>query len=592
MNNAKVLDTECYKDYWLLSLKCVRTNKVREFELYEGYPLDRQSITKIMKNNLTVSFNGNGYDLAMITAALKGWSNENLKKLSDKLILSGKPAWLVCKELKLWIPKEWDHIDIINVAPGQASLKIYGGRLHSKRLQDLPIEPDQSITPDLRPLMRSYCVNDLDTTIELNSELEKQIALRVTLTEKYGVDLRSKSDAQMAEVIIKDYLEQHGVSVVKRQTAVKPFKYRVPSWVKFKTDILNDVLNAVKSVTFVAGDSGQVKLPVELNKAIDFYGAKYKFGIGGLHSQEKRQVIKPKTDEMFGEYDLTSMYPTIIIEQNLYPEHLTSKFLDVYTSIKNDRVRAKREGDKVMDAVYKIALNGSYGKFGSKYSYLYSPELLIQTTITGQLSLLMMIERLELNGFKVVSANTDGINVLFKKHDHNKVETLIYEWELETGYNFEWTPYKATYSRDVNNYIAVKPDGSIKGKGAFAEPNLMKNPTNEICIIAVKEYLANNTPIEKTIKDCKDVTKFISIRTVQGGAVWRDEYLGKAVRFYYSKDGDTITYKKNGNKVPRSDGTKPLMDLPESLPKDLNYQWYIDEAISMLGDLGVNYVRK
>ena len=592
MNNAKVLDTECYKDYWLLSLKCVRTNKVREFELYEGHPLDRQSILKIMNNNLTVSFNGNGYDLAMITAALKGWSNANLKRLSDLIILSGKAIWTVCREHKLFIPKEWDHIDLMQVAPGAASLKIYGGRLHSKKLQDLPIDPDESITPELRPLMRSYCINDLDTTIDLFKALTKQVELRITLTEKYGIDLRSKSDAQIAEAIIKNYLQGYGVDVVKRQGEIKPFKYRVPSWVKFETDIFKGMLKNVVDCTFAVNDTGSVVLPKTLNKAIDFYGAKYKFGIGGLHSQEKAQVINPKANLMFGEFDLTSMYPTIIIEQQLFPKHLTRKFLDVYTMIKDERVKAKNEGNSIVDKAYKILLNGSYGKFGSKYSYLYSPELLIQTTITGQLSLLMMIERLEIRGFNVVSANTDGINVIFEKSQRNEVETIVYEWELETGYNFEWTPYKATFSRDVNSYVALKSDGGCKGKGAYAEPNLMKNPTNEICVIAVKEYLSNNAPVEQTINQCKDITKFISIRAVKGGAVWRNEYLGKAVRFYYSKDGDTIHYKKNGNKVPKSDGAKPLMDLCEGLPEDLNHQWYIDEAINLLNDLGVNYVRK
>jgi hypothetical protein len=137
--------------------------------------------------------------------------------------------------------------------------------------------------------------------------------------------------------------------------------------------------------------------------------------------------------------------------------------------------------------------------------------------------------------------------------------------------------------------VALKAEGGIKGKGAYAEPNLMKNPTNEICIQAVKEYLADGVSIEGTVKNCDDITKFISVRSVTGGAVWRDQYLGKAVRFYYSLDGDQISYKKNGNKVPKSDGSKPLMDLPDSIPEDLNYQWYIDEAISLLNDLGVKY---
>lgn len=589
MKTPKILDVECYVDYFLISFMCNETERFREFEMFEGKELDKQSVMKIMRNNLTISFNGLAYDLAMITAALKGYTNKQLKLLSDKIITSGKPSWLVCKEQNLFVPRDWDHIDLINVAPGAASLKIYGGRLHSKKLQDLPIEPDANITPKQREKLRLYCRNDLYTTQDLFKELEKQIKLRVDLTEKYGIDLRSKSDAQIAEAIIKDYLNEKGVRVAKRSDPVKPFSYRVPDWVVFSTDTFNSVLDSVKACQFSVNDKGSVILPKELNKAIDFYGAKYKFGIGGLHSQEKKQVVVCGEDEMFGEYDLTSMYPTIIIEQQLYPKHLTRKFLDTYTKIKEERVKAKLEGNTVVDKAYKILLNGSYGKFGSKYSYLYSPELLIQTTITGQLSLLMIIERLELAGVNVVSANTDGVNVVFKKSELNEVENIIFQWELETGYNFEWTAYDSVFSRDVNSYVALKSEGGIKGKGAYAEPNLMKNPTNEICIQAVKEYLADGVSIEGTVKNCDDITKFISVRSVTGGAVWRDQYLGKAVRFYYSLDGDQISYKKNGNKVPKSDGSKPLMDLPDSIPEDLNYQWYIDEATSLLNDLGVKY---
>lgn len=589
MKNPKVLDIECYSNYSLFSFKCVETNRFREFELYEGKPLEKQSINKIMLNNLTISFNGLAYDLPMIVAALRGYTNEQLKALSDKLITSGKPSWLVCKEHGLYVPKQWDHIDLFNVAPGAASLKIYGGRLHSKKLQDLPIEPHELISPNQRDELRLYCRNDLETTQDLLKDLDKQIKLRIDLTERYGLDLRSKSDAQIAEAIIKDYLTEKGVYVARRTAEVKPFKYRVPEWVLFHTETFNNVLQAVKECVFTVNDKGSVILPKELNKAIDFCGAKYKFGIGGLHSQEKKQVVVCGEDEMFGEYDLTSMYPTIIIEQQLYPKHLTRKFLDTYTKIKDERVKAKQEGNTVVDKAYKILLNGSYGKFGSKYSYLYSPELLIQTTITGQLSLLMIIERLESAGVNVVSANTDGINVVFKKTQLNQVENIIFQWELETGYNFEWTQYDSVFSRDVNSYCAIKHGGGIKGKGAYAEPNLMKNPTNEICVQAVKEYLSDEVSIEGTVNACKDITKFISVRSVTGGAVWRENYLGKAVRFYYSKDGDTIHYKKNGNKVPKSDGAKPLMDLCDGLPDDLNHQWYIDEAISLLNDLGVAY---
>ena len=586
MKHTAILDLEVYTDYFLASFKSVEKGTYREFEMYAGHPLDREAIKKLMTKFTTVTFNGDSYDNIVLTAAIKGWNNLKLKQLSDEIITGNDASWQVARKHKLYVPRTWDTIDLIQVAPGAASLKIYGGRLHSLKLQDLPIEPSASINPSQRDELRLYCRNDLITTLDLYNKLTPQIKLREQLTEKYDIDLRSKSDAQIAEAIIRQYLDGYGVSVGKRTTEVKPFKYRLPDWVTFESSEFNEMLQKVIDCTFQVSDKGSVVMPKELNKAVEYKGAKYKFGIGGLHSQEKRQVVKPSTSQLFGEFDVASMYPSIIIEQGLFPAHLTEKFLTVYSTIKDERLKAKRNGDHVVNAAYKILLNGSYGKFGSKYSFLYSPELLIQTTITGQLSLLMLIEKMSLAGGKVVSANTDGVNVLYNKTDYNNIHAVQFEWEMITGYELEYTPYAATFNRDVNNYIAIKDNG-IKGKGAFAEPNIMKNPTNEICILAVKEYLNNDVPIEQTINQCKDITKFINVRTVQGGAMWRGEYLGKAIRWYYSTDGDLITYKKNGNKVPKSDHAKPLMDLCENLPVDLSYQWYIDETNSMLKGLGL-----
>lgn len=585
--NKIILDVECYIDYFLVSFMDDTKKTFREFELHSDSVLDKQSIARIMSKYTTVSFNGLGYDLLMITAALKGWSNKALKRLSDEIITSGKASWMIAKNNDLYVPNKWDHIDLINVAPGQASLKIYGGRLHSKKLQDLPIEPSANILPEQREKIRLYCRNDLYTTSGLLKDLDKQLQLRVNMSDIYGIDLRSKSDAQIAEAVLKSELENNNVTVKKNNIKSGTFfNYNPPNFISFKTDEFKKAFEAVKSAKFVVQDSGQVKLPSELNKAIQFKGAKYKFGIGGLHSQEKSQVVKCAEDELLYEADFSSYYPFIILGERYYPKHLTSKFLDTYESIVMRRIKAKNTGDKVTADSLKITINGSFGKLGSKYSFLYSPNLLIQTTITGQLCLLMLIEAVTELGANVVSANTDGIVIHCKKSLYKSVSEKLFNFELLSGYNLEETFYKGMYSRDVNNYIAIKTDNEIKGKGAFASPNLMKNPTNEICVIAVKDYLSTGKPIAQTIKGCKDITKFISVRSVTGGAVWRDQYLGKAVRFYYSTDGDLITYKKNGNKVPKSDGAKPLMDLCDNIPSDLYYNWYINESLSMLGDLG------
>ena len=585
-----VFDIECYTNYYLIMFMDIESERIEYLQMHNGVMSgtisDRIQLKSFMDSVTSVGFNSSDYDMPMVCAYMKRFDNERLKEVSDHIITSGQRHWQTSRKFRLG-DYGFDHIDIKEPAPGvMTSLKIYGGRANADKLQDLPIEPSAIITNEQAAELRKYCVNDLKTTALLYSNIEKQIELREMLSEKYGVDMRSKSDAQIAEAIVKQYLEAEGVTVTKRVEPVRPFKYRVPEWVEFKTPEFQVMLERVRECTFQVSDKGSVVLPKELNKAVEYNGAKYKFGIGGLHSQEKTQVVKPDCDQLFGEFDVASMYPSIIIEQELYPRHLTAKFLKVYADIKATRLKAKYSGDEVTNKTYKIVLNGSYGKFGSKYSFLYSPELLIQTTITGQLSLLMLIEKMTLAGGKVVSANTDGVNVLYGKADYDAIHSVQFDWELTTGYELEYTPYLATYSRDVNNYIAIKEKG-IKGKGAYAIGGLMKNPTNNVCVEAVIAYLYGGESIEAHIRAEKDATKFLTVRTVTGGAVFQGEEIGKAIRFYHSTEGDVITYKKNGNKVPKSDGCRPMMNLTE-IPTDIDYKWYVNEAHSILKDLGVS----
>lgn len=581
------VDVECYHNYFLAKFKNHVNGKTVSIQSLNDSPLDRHKLLAMMQKHRTIGFNSMNYDLPMISAAIAGWSNARLKKLSDEIILNGQPHWQTYKrhDLKQW---GFDHIDIKEPSAGvMVSLKLYGGRLNAPKLQDLPIEPDATISEADAVLLDRYCENDLDTTWLLYAKQSQQFQLRADMSEQYGVDLLSKSDAQVAEAVFRHELEREGVNVQKiKLPSNYSFKFNRPDWLTFKSNKLNEMLDLVMSCEFKLSAAMQPLLPKEINKAFEFNGSMYKFGIGGLHSQESKQIVIADDDHQLFDIDVASYYPNIILGQGLYPKHLTKKFLTVYQSIVDRRIHAKRTGDKVTADSLKISINGSYGKFGSQYSFLFSPDLLIQTTLTGQLCLLMLIERVESTGAKVVSANTDGIVV----HCHNDlvddVTAEYQQWELDTGFELEQTNYKALYSRDVNNYVAVKPDGGVKGKGVFAAPGLTKNPSTPICYEAVRQYLANGLPIDQTILSCDDVTQFLAVRTVKGGARWRDDYLGKTVRWYYSTDNATIHYVSNGNKVPKSDGAKPMMNLTDGVPADIDYQWYINEAKTILETLG------
>ena len=585
-----VLDIECYRNYFLIALKNINNGKVAEFERSAWTDFDVEALKSVLLKFTIVTFNGKRYDELLLKAAIAGFDNEKLKQLSDDIIVNDLRAWDA--ERKYALPRCLfiDHIDLIEVAPGKASLKIYGGRTHSRRMQDLPIEPDALITDEQRQLLSSYCVNDLDTTIDLFNTLRPQIELREKMSDEYGLDLRSKSDAQIAEAVIRSQIE-----AIKGEKIERPsfppnysFRYDPPDYIRFDHPELRRALDVFKSVTFTLNEKGEVAEPDEVGKLkIQVGETVYQLGIGGIHSCEKSAAHL--ADDLYGLFDrdVTSYYPRIILSQRLMPSHLGPDFLTVYKSIVDRRIAAKKAKDKVTDSALKITINGSFGKFGSRWSVLYGPKLLIQTTVTGQLALLMLVDRLEARNIKVVSANTDGIVIKCHRSKRDLMLSIFTDWERETGFETEETVYTALYSRDINNYVALKPDGSYKVKGVYADPNLGKTPQNQICVRAVVDWLQFGIPIEATIRRCRDIRQFVTVRNVTGGAVKGDVYLGKAIRWYYAEgEAGTINYRKNGNKVPRTDGAKPIMVLPVDFPNDVNFMWYIEEANSILSDLG------
>lgn len=588
MKPLLVFDIECYRDYFLVMFKNVESGRLFAYDLYDGKEFNTHGVVKILRSCCVVGFNSRNYDIPMLSLALAGASNAALKDASDEIIMRDMKSWDFEKAYDCKIPFALDHIDLIEVAPGKASLKIYGARMHSKKLQDLPIDPSASISPEDRETLKTYCENDLDTTIDLYRTLTPQLDLRERMSET--VDLRSKSDAQIAEAVIRSRVERlSGKKVERGQFADSAsFKYQVPAFINFKSELLRTILNMVQSENFTLEESGKVKMPDDLAKTkIKIGSSTYQMGIGGLHSTE--ESVCYETDGTFEliDFDVASYYPAIILNLNLKPENLGGAFTETYKKIVDERLDAKRKGSKVIADSLKIVINGSFGKFGSKYSCLYSPNLLIQTTITGQLAILMLIERLEAAGISIVSANTDGIVSKVPTGLRNCAESVVKAWGEETGFDTEDTHYAALYSRDVNNYIAVKTNGSAKLKGAYAMAGLMKNPVNEICTEAVVLYLTLGVPLDFTIRRCKDVRKFLTVRACTGGAVKGDVFLGKAVRWYYAAgETGTINYRKNGNIVAKSLGAKPLMTLGGEFPQDIDYEWYIREAESILEDIG------
>lgn len=612
------MDVESYPNYCLVGLRRIKDRKIVYFERVELQnkviqAFDLHGMKWCLENLQFVTFNGKSFDEPWCSIALLGHDCEYMHAVTQELIRNREhpdyqPTWKIKRKHKA-LKLKCDHIDLIEVAPGTMdSLKTYGGRFHADRLQDLPFHPMAQLSLDQMCILRWYWNNDLDTTEGLYLKLKEEIDLRIEFGKPYGIDVRSKSDAQVAEAILGELCRRDkGVKKLERPV-VRPgmkFKYKAPSFIKFRSPQLKQVLHELTTADFEIDHRGYVIAPEALEgppkvkksdkrgRQVVINGTTYVMGIGGLHSMDEHMRFVSGYGYQLHDWDVTGYYPNLMVNANMYPEVMGPSFIIHFNNIKVDREVAKAAGNKKKANTLKIVTNGTFGKTGSPHSIFYAPELMIQTTVTGQLMLLMLIERMEWALIPVVSGNTDGVVIKCPDGRDADMRAIIKQWEIDTHFQMEECKYKAIYSSDVNTYIAIydkpKDDEVAKTKGRLGQTGLSKNPTGQIIADAAVAKLVYGTPIEKTIRECDDIKKFVHLRSVKGGGVKDGVYLGKVVRWYVAaNETGEIVYAKSGNKVAKSDMAKPVMLLPKQLPDDINYDWYIQECEKVLEAVGYN----
>lgn len=578
-----------------------------------------------------ISFNGVNFDAPLIAAAVMGHDETDLKVIAQGIIDEQKRSWQTYKEYNLDFI-DFDHIDLIETAPGvMISLKTYAGRMAYPSMVDMPFHHDDEIdTLAKRKILEKYCLNDLGVTAELFNRLRTEIDLRIEMGAEYGMDFRSKSDAQVAEAILK---KRCGIG--NGDKFVPSFvTYKAPAFIKTKSAEINDLVCAFEEERFQInrGNGSPVEAawmaePMVIGKGV------YKVGLGGLHSQHDKQFfIEATKDLLISDFDVASYYPNIMMVAGLIPRLGGNKgqiFLNEYREIYERRMEAKHAGIKKIANTLKIVLNGTFGKLGSIYCPFYSPDLLIAVTITGQLNLLCLIYELErIKGVSVCSANTDGVTVAYPPDKRDAVLKVFSGNAKRTGFEYEETPYQTVAMKDVNNYIAICVDGKVKTKGLYADSGLMKNPTMQVCSNAAVAYLKTGMTPDNYIHQQIKPEDFMAIRNVKGGGVqhlrsemvddwyevgpghWTYPDSGKATvkrksrppprevfsggipfgrvaRWYMTTESlPPLSYVGSGNKVPKTEGAKICMVLPSGLPVDLDKHWYVNETYSILRDIG------
>ena len=213
----------------------------------------------------------------------------------------------------------------------------------------------------------------------------------------------------------------------------------------------------------------------------------------------------------------------------------------------------------------------------------------MQIRINGQLLLLMLAEKLIAIGCSIVQANTDGLFVLRPKNKEVEFQQICKDWEKLTKLTLEEDRFEAMYQYAINDYLAVKEGYSktkdpslLKKKGMFIDQvKLGKGMDAMIIPEAVNKYLVDKIPVEETIKNCKDIHKFITYQKVSKdySVEYNGELIQRINRYYVSTDGPWL-YKckvnKSGETILQSlieyNGVQMLVDSIELQPN--GKYWY------------------
>lgn len=464
--------------------------------------------------------------------------------------------------------------------------------------------------------MIDYNINDIESTSELLNRCKKDVDLRIAIEDEYGVRVLSKDGVNIGmKILTQKYLEKTGltwqdIKDLRSPMSVIPLKDVILPFIKYDSPILQRVLEDMKNQIVSPGRKGYE------NKFV-FNNLRYSVGVGGIHSVNSPEIIIPKDDEMLIDIDVASLYPSMLIEYEFYPRHLGKEFLEVYKQIKDERIEAKHNGDKVKNETLKLALNGLSGNLQNEHNFCYSPFAVMQIRINGQLLLLMLAEKLTQIGCRIVQANTDGLFVLLKKDAYSKVNSICREWEQLTKLTLEEDRFKAMYQYAINDYFAITEDNKVKEKGMFITAvKLGKGLTPKIIPKAVISFFKDGIPVEDTIKNCTDIRDFLM--SEKTGKQWHVEYMNeeqqRTNRFYAStnggylwkwkdtghKEGEIITYtepyvgerkykasaRQYQNMLTASGVT--LLNKFDNKPieeRKINYRYYIMEAYKIIRDL-------
>lgn len=314
----------------------------------------------------------------------------------------------------------------------------------------------------------------------------------------------------------------------------------------------------------------------------------FSVGDGGIHSVYDVPKIGKVTPGLYVEstdewtmynVDISSCHPSVMIFCEAMSRAITKPERLIY--IYERRLKLKMtpksqwtKEDKQFVPAAKLVLNTTYGAMGNKYLKLYDDYMRSRVCRVSQMILISLSNKLYscVPDLKVIQTNTDGVLVYAKREYYNIIQDIVNEFTEISKFAFETEEDSKLWQLNVNNYVAVHPDGEVKNKGGSFVIDVFQKGTNKLrplgnyCIpkaqmdfyvkgINPVQHLLDNTNVEDFCLTCTKGPTFRNmVQQNEGGEIElgkvarviavTDEYLGPIKKVKYK---DNV---KSENTIP------------------------------------------
>lgn len=620
----------------------------------EGKPVVRminpkpEEIEQLMQFNL-VGFNCRRYDNHILYARLMGYTNEQLYKLSQRIISGDRHAFFG----EAYNVSYTDVYDFAS-AGNKMSLKKWEIELGIHH-QELGLPWDQPVPEHLWPKVAEYCDNDVIATEAVFNHLSADWTARQILADLAGMSVNDTTNSLTTKIIFGN-----------NRKPQDQFNYRdmgeiLDDEIYYEYYITEDVPPKALSREI---DSMDIHDPLQEDQPFDvfdkddkphFPGYKYEFGKSTYRDEEIGEggyvYAEPGMYFNVALLDVASMHPHSIIAENLFGDEFTARFKEIV----DGRVAIKREQwdvvntlldgklkkyvQKVIDGemtskqladALKTAINSVYGLTSANFDNPFRDNRNKDNIVAkrGALFMVNLKHAVQKKGFTVAHIKTDSIKI---PNATPEIIDFVMAYGKVYGYTFE---HEATYDRMclVNDavYIAKYKDGDWTATGTqFAVPYVFKSlfskeniTFEDMCetksvakgdiYLDMNENLKNVSEFEyiKELRTSKKkLTKKDDSLLMEYSDMSDDEldskigeghdykFVGRVGSFCPVKDGfgGGILYRANEGKYYAVTGTKGYRWLEAETVKNYNreggidrsyYNNLVDEAVAAISQYG------